>query len=333
MKIIRKILLIIVIVIGLVIIVSFFLPSKIHIERAKLIKAPAHVIFNQVNDLHNWDKWSPRHQLDTAMEKIYFGEKRGEGAGFKWKSDHPDVGNGKMMITSSVLLDSITTEMDFGDQGTASAYHIFNKTDSGILVTWGFDTDLGGNPFAKFMGLTMDKWIGADYEKGLNKLNDLCINLPEYEIKEKEMEAFSYIGIKIKCNNEEIAQKMGEAYGELLNFIMENGIESKEAPICIYYFYDTIQTEFEAAIPVTEIPRVKGNIKAGEIPAGKYIKTVHYGSYDQLIKAYEALHTYMDESDLKMAGLPWEKYKTDPQKEPDTGKWITKVYFPVETIE
>ncbi|MFC2137892.1 GyrI-like domain-containing protein [Bacteroidota bacterium] len=333
MKIIRRILLIIVIIIGLIIIVSFFLPNKIHVERTKLIDAPVHIVFNQVNDLHKWDKWSPWNQIDTAMEKIYFGEKRGEGAGFEWKSEHPNVGNGKMLITSSVLLDSVKTEMDFGDQGTAIAYHVFNETDSGTNVKWSFDTELGGNPIAKFMGLMMDKWIGADYEKGLINLNNLCKVLPAYEIKEKEIETIPYISIKSKCLNEEIGQKYAEAYGELMNFIMENELEVKDDPICIYYSYDSVQTEFEAAIPVSDIPKLKGNIKAGEIQAGKYIKTTHYGPYDQLIDAYEALNIYMDESGLKMAGFPWEKYKTDPQNEPDSRKWITKIYFPVQVIE
>jgi len=333
MKILGKILLFIVIIIGIIIVISFFLPRKIHVERTKQIDAPSHIVFNQVNDLHNWDKWSPWQQIDSAMEKIYFGEGKGKGAGFEWKSEHPNVGNGKIEISSSVFPDSVITQINFGDQGIANAYHVFNETDSGTSVTWGFNSDLGGNPFAKYMGLIINKKIGADYEKGLNSLQNLCVHLPEYEIIEKEMETFSYIGIKTRCNNDEIALKMGETYNELMGYVIENNIEPFNAPICIYYYYDTLQTEFEAAIPVAKIPKLKGNIKAGKIPSGKYIKTIHYGPYDQLINAYEALQAYMNKNGLKMAGMPWEKYKTDPQKEPDSKKWITNIYFPVKSIE
>lgn len=41
-------------------------------------------------------------------------------------------------------------------------------------ATWGFDTDLGMNPIARYFGLVMDSMLGADYEKGLAKLKQVC---------------------------------------------------------------------------------------------------------------------------------------------------------------
>jgi len=40
-------------------------------------------------------------------------------------------------------------------------------------VKWGFATDMGMNPIARWMGLMMDRWVGADYQKGLARLKDL----------------------------------------------------------------------------------------------------------------------------------------------------------------
>ena len=43
----------------------------------------------------------------------------------------------------------------------------------GTKITWGFDSDLGMNPIARWMGLMFDSWIGADYETGLANLKNL----------------------------------------------------------------------------------------------------------------------------------------------------------------
>lgn len=330
MKTLGKILLVLAILVVIVVVISLFLPRKIHVERAKLIEAPVHVVFNQVNNLQKWEKWSPWHKIDTAMEVTYFGKKSGEGSGYEWKSEHKQVGSGKLTITASELFDSIATEMDFMEQGTASGYYLFEETDSGTNVLWAFDTDMGGNPLAKLMGLMMDKMIGADFEKGLNNLNELCKTLPEYCIKEKEINAKLYIGIKDKCLNTEIGEKMGQLYGELHTFMSESGIEAACSPLAVYYSYDDKETEFEVGIPVEEVPELTGNIKKREIPAGKYLATVHYGPYEELVKAYEAIQKYMEENEKVMAGNPWEKYVTDPEKEANPKKWITKIYFPVQ---
>src|SRR3989304_476294 len=225
MKTFIKIILVLVILVVLLFIISLFLPRKIRVERAMLIKAPVHVVFNQINDVRNWENWSPWHQIDTAMEITYFGNKHGEGSGYEWRSSNPQVGNGKLTITASVLFDSIATEMDFMEQGTASAYYLFDETDSGTNVIWGFETDMGSNPIARYMGLMMDKMIGNDYEKGLSQLSEVCMSLPEYEIKEVDLEEINYLGLKTKCPTGMIGEKMGQLFGELMSFTQQTGTE------------------------------------------------------------------------------------------------------------
>ena len=47
------------------------------------------------------------------------------------------------------------------------------ESDGKTAVTWGFETDLGSNPMARWMGLMMDSWVGGDYEAGLSNLKAL----------------------------------------------------------------------------------------------------------------------------------------------------------------
>ena len=48
-------------------------PAEFHIARTATIAAPPAVVFAQVNDLHQWEAWSPYQKLDPAMRQTYAG--------------------------------------------------------------------------------------------------------------------------------------------------------------------------------------------------------------------------------------------------------------------
>src|SRR6266536_3855726 len=81
---IKKILLGAIVVIGLVVVIFCVVvamqPSHYHIERSATVNAPASAVFNQVNDFHKWDAWSPWAKLDPNMKQSYEGAPAGNGA-------------------------------------------------------------------------------------------------------------------------------------------------------------------------------------------------------------------------------------------------------------
>jgi hypothetical protein len=68
--------------------------------------------------------------------------------------------------------------IDFGAQGTALASLVLEPAGAGSKVTWGFDSDLGFNPIARYFGMMMDGMIGPDYEKGLARLKTVAETPP-----------------------------------------------------------------------------------------------------------------------------------------------------------
>lgn len=156
--------------------VAMFLPSEVQVERSLVIPASSEVVFNQVNDLKQWEKWSPWHQMDPEMTMTFANINAGEGASYSWESEK--VGSGSLIITESRPPQYIATEMDFIDQGTATSYYRFETIKEGTKVTWGFETDMGNGPVGKYMGLMMDSMIGSDFEKGLQNLKAHVQKLP-----------------------------------------------------------------------------------------------------------------------------------------------------------
>lgn len=168
----------------LLVAVGLFLPSSYSAERSIVINAPASVVFNQVNDVKNWEAWGPWQEDDPDMRVEYGEITEGVGASYNWFGKD---GDGTLIIEESVEFSSIKTDLDFGDQGKAKGRWTFEEADEGVKVTWGIDGDAGGNIMMKYFGLVMDSMIGPYFERGLAKIKEICEAMPVPEPQEEEL--------------------------------------------------------------------------------------------------------------------------------------------------
>lgn len=155
----------------LAIVIGFFLPSRAHVERSIIVDAPPEAVFPLVNNLREFNKWSPWSEKDPAADYVFDGPDSGVGARLTWASNKPDVGSGSQEIIASDPHKLVRTQLDFGAQGVATAHFILIPQDGNkTQVTWGFDADFGWDLLGRYFGLWFDYWIGPDYEHGLEKL-------------------------------------------------------------------------------------------------------------------------------------------------------------------
>ena len=173
MKFLKKLFLFLLAIATVFMLIAVFLPSKVHVERSLAIGAPPEKVFEQINVLTNWEKWSPWHKIDPAMKLQYSGPPAGEGAKYAWQSQHRNVGNGTLTISKSVPNEFLETAMHFDDGDGTGAFRL-EKSAGATKVVWSMETDMGRNPVGRYVGLMMDKMVGPDFEKGLNNLKTVC---------------------------------------------------------------------------------------------------------------------------------------------------------------
>jgi hypothetical protein len=176
MKFVKWLLISIGLLLGLFVVVTFFLPKDYHIERSVVIEAPALVVYSQVVDLKVCQNWDPWNELDSDMV-ITYGEKTvGVGASYAWTSEV--TGNGSMEIIEATAPTSVRYKLLFeGYEDNPGYSAVLLNAESPVgptTVTWTFDGDVGDKFFARWFAVTMDAFIGPSYEKGLGMLRDLC---------------------------------------------------------------------------------------------------------------------------------------------------------------
>ena len=171
MKIVKWIVIFLLVLAVLFVIIGLSLPDRGAVERSVLIKAPVAVVFENVNDLRNHEKWDPWQASDKTMKITYGPVTAGKGASYSWTSVE---GTGIQTITESVPNSLVKTELNFTDMGsTATGWFSFAEAEGGVRVTEGFMTA----PHRCFCGRYLDLFIypeiGKQFVKGLNKLKEV----------------------------------------------------------------------------------------------------------------------------------------------------------------
>ena len=176
----RKLLTAIVIVGVMLLGVAYILPQQVHVERSITVDRPAAAVFPLLNSPKRFNEWSPWKDLDPNVRMSYSGPESGVGAAMAW-SGNSKVGKGSQVITESVADQSVKTDLNFGDMGTAKAEWQLSSAGTGTKIVWSLDMDVGNNPLGRYMGLFMDKMIGPDYDRGLKQLQALAEKEPVTE--------------------------------------------------------------------------------------------------------------------------------------------------------
>ncbi len=174
MKTLKRILIGLVVLVVAAVAIAYILPRHVALDRSIVIAAPAETVFPLINNLKEFEKWSPWAKIDPNMKVTYSGPESGAGQKNQWRSDHASVGNGSQEIIASEANKHVKTKLEFDGQGAAEAAFDLAPSGDDTKVTWSFETDLGMNPIGRYFGLMIEGWVGADFEKGLASLKELA---------------------------------------------------------------------------------------------------------------------------------------------------------------
>lgn len=305
MKIFKTILIILGAIIGLILIITVFLPSSVHVERSIEINSPVSVPFNLVNNPRNWEKWSPWWDLDTNVVISYEGPESGVGAVYKWESNNPDLGSGTMTIEESIEFTKILSVIEFAPGMNVRSPWVFEEKDGVTKVTWMMDEELGF--FWRWFGLAMESMIGPFYEKGLDRIKNISESMPKTGLETIEITqvpAQNILYISDECAVSEIKDRMEKTYGEIMAFMGKYKLEMAAMPLAITRKWDEKSWAFDAAIPVNSSDiKTEGRIKFGSSYAGKVVKAVQKGPYEQAVNSYQEIDDFIKKNKLEIAGI------------------------------
>lgn len=334
----KKILYAIIGISALYLILCFFGPSKIKVERSIDIKTSSvEDLQHRLADLKFFhDKWSPWTRRDPSMKTTYTGVCCEAGSTYRWESEKDSVGKGTMTF-NKFTKDSVLLTLNFDGMGDNELYFITKPTNaSNIQVTWGVVFDIGFFGRVPMLFINMDKIIGPDYERGLAQLKKEIESAPaettsNYEVKELNWEAKTFYGVKDKLSFDKLAAFFGNSYGKIGMALGKAKAQPVGMPKAIYFTFDekTMVTDVAAVMEVANGTKLEG-VEKFETPASKVLLIEYFGAYDKSANAHYAMDAYIKEKGLTQSFVI-EEYANDPMTEKDTAKWQTNIFYLVKS--
>ena len=144
-----------------------------------------------------------------------------------------------------------------------------------------------------------------------------------------------YMGIRIQTPYSGMRKEIDKIQKELELWFKEKGLEASEPPFLRYHCIDMKdEMDMEYGIPVKEAYESKGRIKAGIVPAGRYVSIIYSGGGYQgnktLVEWIKKNDIPIDRWDSEKGdnfAARYEQYLTDPKVEPRKTKWQILLAF------
>ena len=127
-------------------------PNHFRVSRSARIAAPPNLVFDKINELRNWERWSPWAKLDPNAKNSYAGPEAGSGAAFEWSSTTPRVGAGRMTIVDSRPGQSVNLLLEMQKPFGATSDVSFTLTPDHETTP-----SRGGWWFSRLLGFEPDK--------------------------------------------------------------------------------------------------------------------------------------------------------------------------------
>ncbi len=316
------------------------------ITETRVIDAPAEVVFQQINDFKNWEKWGS-WMKDESVKINYPENTSGEGASYSWISD--ESGDGAMQTLKSepdsLLQQKIVFNGSLEDEGSAVIWRL-EPQDSGTKtkVTWNMEGSLG--LFEKIYFATQDETleqsVSTMYAESLKNLDSvLTVEMNEYTINVDGITQHSggfYLYNTTAAKQSEIGDKTIPMINQIRNFMEENNIASQGPPFVVYLDWDEMNqsTIFSVGVPTSDrvILPDGSPVISGYLPTTTAIKTTLTGRYTYLSLAWEETEKYIQKNGFVKSEEkgPFEVYVKALPEEKNPAKWVTEIYIPVEVI-
>jgi len=160
------------------IVVGFLLPRENGFSVTKSIPCTPKKAFSMINELKNWETWSPWKEDDPNMKRMYSEISSGKDAWCSWDGNRT-VGKGKLTILDAKADEKLDLLLHFNNEEDTKCSFRLVPSNIGTDITWQIDLVSKEVSFLdKFTGgykyLLMKFFLIQDFNKGLDNLKKNC---------------------------------------------------------------------------------------------------------------------------------------------------------------
>lgn len=290
--------------------IYWLVPPKVTIHQKTVVPTNIKAFAREISNEENWGLWWPGKLKSPAA--------------FEYKGNTFTIQEKRL----SSLVVNITNGKD-----SASTELIFVPTENDSTeLTW---NDIGKTSMKPLEGLKKIFWnknINSDIRFLLNRIQSFYSNednVYSLHIQKDFVADSNYIFTSATSANYPVTDTIYKMIDRLKNYVSKNGAKETGYPM-LNIFKERESYIVKVALPVDKKLTNSGDIKYRWMLKGGniLIAEVKGGSY-QIEKAFKEMANYVEDHNRVAPAIPFQSLITDRRQEPDTNKWVTKIYWPV----
>jgi effector-binding domain-containing protein len=136
----------------------------------------------------------------------------------------------------------------------------------------------------------------------------------EYQVNVHHVDSLLTAVIKQRARHAELSKVVPQLCGEVWNFFNVHSLPRPGRHVALYL---NGVIDLEVGVETTTPISGDGRVVSSSTPAGLAATATHWGSYDKLHEAHEAIRAHCQANGLTMTGVDWEIYghwDDDPSK-------------------
>ena len=312
----KKILLSILVFLALCIAAIYvFIPKKLVASGALSFRGNSDGLLRSLAETDNWKKWWPGTVKKAITDSLHFTH---DGYDFRVRK---------------VLYNAIQLKVSQGGDSSDGLLQIIPFNYDSMRLELLYQVDGRQDPFSRVDAYLRSKRVERT-------LNDIVLSLSKYasqlkniygmDIERERVQFSNLVSTKESFSHYPTTEDVYAIIARLRNYIRHVGAKELFSPMLNIKRTDSTNYTAQVGLPVDrELPdkdeiNSKWMMKGGNILSGD-VK----GGRKQIEEAQRQMELYIRDYQRAIIAIPFQMLITDRIKEPDSTKWVTRIYYPV----
>jgi len=294
--------------------IFWMVPAQLEVHQSTIVAVNTRAFTRQIFDEEKW-LWWPATKANSTLASTRFDYNGNSYTILQKKLT-------SLVIELSNEKDSILTELFF----------IPIQNDS-IQLNWVGIQRTSLNPLNRVIKRSWIRGIDADMNAILEKLRAFYSNEDNvygFHIEKRIVADSNYMFTSISTKTYPSTELIYGAVDKLKHYIQMNNAQPTGFPMLNIYRNSDSTFITKLALPVDKQLRNSGDIQyRWMLKGGNILVTEVRGGPDKIDRAFSEIQNYVQDHQRIAPAIPFQSLITDRRAEPDTNKWVTKIYWPV----
>ncbi len=306
---------------GILILVAVFLggsylviPSNLKITRISYINCTSGGGFRSLSAIENWRKWWPENPKGTPADT---------GRIFQYNNDTYQVG--------PLFRDAFKINIRHKSSRISSLFVIIPLSNDSMAVEWHTVLAMGVNPYKR-----LTRYLEADVIKSnmsaildhMRQFLENSDNVYGIHISKISTKDTFLVATKSDFHSYPTTADIYRLVNNLKKYITLNNAVETDPPIMNITRNVDQDYTLMVAIPTNRELPGKDAIFYRRMVPGHFLELEVKGGNDAVNQAFKKMQNFISDHQQTVMAIPFESLVTDRSQEPDSLKWVTRIYQP-----